>query len=114
MDPTLTSNPQSQGAAERRREKRYEVELGGQLGVDGEVLPVTIGDLSASGALIYLPNPPTEGIIGDLWINGFGDVEVKIVFSGDGLCGLMFTHPAQHRDRLLKWLTEDLADRKPA
>lgn len=113
MDPNSTNSPQLQGA-ERRREKRYEVDLPGQLGVDGEVFPVTIADLSASGALIYLPNPPTEGNICDMWITGFGDVEVKIVFSGDGLCGLMFTRPAEHRDRLLKWLTEDLADRKPA
>lgn len=115
MTQDTTDSSQPLRGAERRREKRYEVQLDGQLGVEGEVIPVSIGDLSGSGALVYLPNPPAEGIVGDLWINGFGDLEVKIVFSGDGLCGLMFTRPAEHRDRLLKWLTEDLAaDRKPA
>jgi len=32
------------------------------------------------------------------------------MFSGDGVCGVMFTHPAEHRDRLLKWLTQQMAD----
>jgi hypothetical protein len=33
------------------------------------------------------------------------------MFCGDGMCGVMFTHPAEHRDRLLKWLTEDVLDK---
>ena len=37
---------------------------------------------------------------------GLGDSEIKVMFSGDGMCGVMFTHPAEHRDRLLKWLTQ--------
>ena len=32
--------------------KRYEVQLNGELGVDGEIVPVTIGDLSGSGAML--------------------------------------------------------------
>ena len=93
--PDHTSQPTA-GGAERRREKRYEVQLRGEMGVDGEVLPVTVGDLS------------------DLWIAGFGDVEIKIMFSGDGMCGVMFTRPAEHRDRLLKWLTGELSGDKGA
>ena len=98
--------------AERRREQRYEVKLPGDLGVDGEVYSVTIADLSGSGALLVMENPPDEGAVADLWINGFGDVEVKIMFSGDGVCGVMFTRPAEHRDRLLKWLMQQLAEGK--
>jgi hypothetical protein len=96
--------------AERRREQRYEVSLDGDLGVDGEILPVTIGDLSGSGALLVIDRPPEEGTIADLWIAGYGDLEIKVMFSGDGLCGVMFTHPAEHRDRLLKWLTQQMAE----
>jgi hypothetical protein len=108
-DPTL----QLRGA-ERRREKRYEVQLKGELGVDGEIVPVAIADLSASGAMLVIADPPEQGTVADLWISGFGDVEIKVMFCGDGVAGVMFTHPAQHRDRLLKWLTQDLAEAKAA
>ena len=100
---------QAQGA-ERRREKRYEVQLRGELGVDGEIIPVTIGDVSGSGAMVLMAMPPEQGVVADLWIDGFGDVEIKVMFSGDGVCGVMFTHPAEHRERLLKWLTQDVLD----
>jgi hypothetical protein len=100
--------------AERRREQRFEVKIPGDLGVDGEIIPVTIGDLSGSGALLVLDNPPEEGTIADLWISGFGDLEIKIMFSGDGVAGVMFTHPAEHRDRLLKWLMQQMAEGKAA
>ena len=42
---------------ERRRERRYEVELHGELRFDGNAVPVTVTDLSASGALVNLPEP---------------------------------------------------------
>ena len=100
--------------AERRREQRYDVKLNGDLGVDGEILPVTIGDLSGSGALLVLDNPPEEGTIADLWIAGFGDLEIKVMFCGDGVAGVMFTHPAEHRDRLLNWLMLQMADGQAA
>src|SRR5690242_10506743 len=98
QDPTHTIR-----GAERRREKRYEVKLPGQLGVNGNVVDVQIGDLSASGALLLLANPPDVGEIGDLWISGFGDLEIQIMFSGDTMCGVVFTKPAECRDRLLHW-----------
>jgi hypothetical protein len=113
MNPTGTSAGTpivEPSGAERRREQRYDVNLNGDLGVDGEILPVTIGDLSGSGAMLVLDRPPEEGTIADLWITGYGDLEIKVMFSGDGLCGVMFTHPAAHRDRLLKWLTQQMAD----
>ena len=111
MNATGTPPVEASGA-ERRRERRYDVNLNGDLGVDGEILPVTIGDLSGSGAMLVLDRPPEEGTIADLWINGFGDLEVKIMFSGDGVAGVMFTHPAEHRDRLLKWLMQLMAEGK--
>jgi hypothetical protein len=113
----MVSNPATQtpvsqaGGAERRREKRYEVQLKGEMGVNGEIRSVTIGDLSGSGAMVMMQQPPEQGEIADLWIAGFGDLEVKVMFCGDGMCGVMFTHPAEHRDRLLKWLTEDVLDK---
>src|SRR4051812_45027560 len=109
MDRTGSQKVEPSGA-ERRREERFDVDLKGDLGVDGEILPVTIGDLSGSGALLVLDHPPEEGTIADLWITGFGDLEIKIMFSGDGVAGVMFTHPAEHRDRLLKWLMQQMAD----
>lgn len=106
-----TGKPPAQASgAERRREQRYDVDLNGDLGVDGEIVPVTIGDLSGSGAMLVLDRPPEEGTIADLWIAGYGDLEIKVMFSGDGLCGVMFTHPTEHRDRLLKWLTQQMAE----
>ena len=113
MTATQTRDPAVNGA-ERRREKRYKVQLRGELGVDGEIIPVSIGDLSGSGALIMMPRPPDQGTVGDLLIAGFGDVEIKVMFSGDGMCGVMFTHPTEHRDRLLKWLTGEMAEGKGA
>lgn len=110
MSEPITPPPAT--GAERRREKRYEVQLRGDMGVDGKILPVSIGDLSGSGALIMMAEPPEQGSIADLWIAGFGDVEIKIMFCGDGMCGVMFTHPAEHRDRLLKWLAGELAEGK--
>lgn len=109
MSATDTRTVEPTGA-ERRREQRFEVNLNGDLGVDGEILPVTIGDLSGSGAMLVLDRPPEEGTIADLWIAGYGDLEIKVMFSGDGLCGVMFTHPAEHRDRLLRWLTQQMAE----
>ena len=109
MSATGTQKTQATGA-ERRREERFEVNLTGDLGVDGEILPVTIADLSGSGALLVLDTPPEEGTIADLWIAGFGDLEIKVMFSGDGVAGVMFTHPAEHRDRLLKWLMLHMAE----
>lgn len=109
MTAAGTQNSYPSGA-ERRREQRYDVNLKGDLGVDGEILPVTIGDLSGSGALLVLDNPPEEGTLADLWIAGFGDLEIKVMFCGDGIAGVMFTHPAEHRDRLLKWLMVRMAE----
>jgi hypothetical protein len=109
--PSESERPAPSGA-ERRREQRFDVKLSGDLGVDGEILPVTIGDLSGSGALLVMDAPPEQGTIADLWISGFGDLEIKVMFQGDGVAGVMFTQPALHRDRLLKWLMQQMADGK--
>jgi PilZ domain-containing protein len=106
------THPLAVSGAERRREKRYEVQLRGEMGVEGEIRPVSIGDLSGSGALVMMTDPPDQGTVADLWIAGFGDVEIKIMFCGEDMCGVMFTRPAEHRDRLLKWLTGEMAEDK--
>ena len=57
---TTGTSPVEASGAERRREQRYDVNLNGDLGVDGEILPVTIGDLSGSGAMLVLDRPPRK------------------------------------------------------
>lgn len=104
MNPPPT-NP-SQGS-EQRREKRYKVNLWGEIRFDDGVLPVRIGDLSASGALLYLDAPPPRGIMVNLFIQDFGEIEVEIMHAGEGFCGVAMRNPAAHRVRLMEFLRQD-------
>jgi hypothetical protein len=98
--------------AERRREKRYQVSLGGALGIAGTPIFVQIHDLSVSGALLSISSPPPIGTKADLWISEFGDLEVEVVYAGDKCCGVMFTNPAPIRDRLLNWLSQEVTSKE--
>ena len=98
--------PEPKGA-ERRREKRYEVELAGELRFDGVVIPVRVADLSASGALIMVSDPPPAGSVVELWIPDFGSLDVEIMHAGDNFAGVALIDPAKHRERLMIWLRED-------
>ena len=98
--------PSPRTGAERRREKRYEVDLPGTMQANGVAWSVTVSDLSASGALVSVP-------AGVAWVAGpdvvlvveeFGPIEARIVHVGDGFHGLRFVHPHLHRDRLSRWL----------
>src|SRR3954465_13884978 len=103
----------SGSGAERRRERRYQVELHGELRFDGDAVPVRIVDLSASGALITLQDPPTAGGLVDLWIEDFGVIQMEIVHSGGTYCGLALANPVADRDELLEWLRQEADEHEP-
>ena len=97
--------------AERRTERRYEVELHGELRFDGKAVPVKIADLSPSGALLMISNPPQSGRIVQLWIEDFGVVDVEVMHSGDTFCGLALANPAKQRDQLIEWLRQEVGEK---
>ena len=70
----------------------------------------TVSDLSASGALVSLPTPPdwdgTARIV--LVVEEFGAIDAEIVHVGDGFWGLRFLSPHLHRDKLSRWLQEEV------
>lgn len=96
--------------AERRRDKRYQVDLPGTLRSGGTTSTVIVSDLSASGALVSMPADPAEAATSDvvLMVDAFGPIEARIVHVGDGFYGLRFLHPHLLRDRLGRWLQQDV------
>jgi hypothetical protein len=101
-------------ASDRRRERRYEVALHGELRYDGACFAVEIADVSGSGALVFMEDPPEAGSEAELWIDEYGVVPIEIMHSGDSFCGVAIMNPAQHRDSLLRWLREEIATEGPA
>ena len=110
MDPAAQSStpgaPRSRGI-ERRREKRYEVDLPGFVVWEDERSPVVLSDLSATGALINAELDLESGEVIDLEIEQFGIIEAMVVHAGAGFCGVRFVDAHRHRDRLLAWLREE-------
>ena len=104
----MTREPALHICQERRKEYRVQVSLRGRLLVDGKTIPVEIGDISASGALVMLKGAPERGIKAELWIEEYGPIEVQIAHSGAYFCGLSFADPGAHRFRLQKWLTQEV------
>jgi hypothetical protein len=98
---------------ERRKERRYEVALNGELRFDGASFAVQVADVSGSGALVFMEDPPEAGSEAELWIDDYGAVPIEIVHSGDSFCGVAIMNPAQHRDRLLHWLRQEIATEGP-
>ena len=98
---------------ERRREKRYQVDLPGQArgSSHATTVPVIVSDLSASGGLITVPPETSSFAKGEvlvLSIEQFGEIEARVVYVGHGFYGLSFINPHLHRDRLSAWLREDV------
>lgn len=104
------SSPAPRTAADRRRDKRYQVDLPGTLQADGVACVVTVSDLSASGALVSIPQAADWIAAPDviLVVDAFGPIEARIVHVGDGFYGLRFLHPHLLRDRLSRWLQQDV------
>lgn len=96
--------------AERRREKRYQVDLPGTLCSGGATSAVTVSDLSASGALVSIPAEVAAVAAPDvvLVVDAFGPIDARIVHVGDGFYGLRFLQPHLLRDRLGRWLQQDV------
>lgn len=108
------ANTTSSGA-ERRRERRYQVDLSGVARCTSEgrevVIPVAVSDLSASGALIEAKSRGESfslGAVITLVVDAFGAIEARVAHVGHGFYGLSFLHPHRHRDRLAAWLREDV------
>ena len=102
------------GGAERRRDPRYDVELYGELRHGGGSFSVLIADISGSGALVFMENPPQPGSDAQLWIEDFGVVPIKIIHVGQYFCGVAIAQPERHRARLLEWLQGEIAAGGPA
>ncbi len=108
--------PDSQGAnsSDRRKERRYEVELHGELRYEGAAVAVQIADISGSGALVFMEDPPPAGTEAELWIEDFGILPIEIMHAGEHFCGVAISNPARYRDRLLDWLRQEATTGDPA
>ena len=95
---------QMRPGAERRRDKRYEIDLPGIAHVAGAPYPVMISDLSAGGALISSDAGFSAGTVLSLEIKDFGALDAKVVHAGKDFFGLQFLNAHLHRDRLTAWL----------
>lgn len=97
--------------AERRSEKRYQVDLPGTMQADGMACAAVISDLSPSGALVTIdqPNPAFKaGGRVTLVLQEYGPIEASIAHVGGGFYGLRFVSPHLLRDHLTQWLRQDV------
>jgi hypothetical protein len=111
---SLPPDFQGPDASDRRKERRFDVELHGELRYDSAAFAVQIADISGSGALIFMDHPPATGSKAELWIEDFGTLPIQIMRTGEYFCGVEFTDPARHRDRLLDWLRQEALVGGPA
>ena len=98
--------PQRPGA-ERRRERRYEVDLPGDIQIGPDSWPVQVSDLSASGALIATAGLDVRIEAGTrivLLLREFGTIDAAVAHAGSDFCGVQFLHPHLFRDKLMAWL----------
>jgi hypothetical protein len=105
----MAKEPLSRPSAERRKDTRHAVHLKGTLMGGGKPVPLEIGDLSFSGALILAKGSPPAGTSAELWVEDYGPIAVHIVHSGAYFCGVAFKDPDGHHAPLLRWLSEDTA-----
>jgi hypothetical protein len=98
----------------QRKERRYQVDLHGELYYGSKVFAAQITDISESGALLLLHNPPPAGAEADMWIEDFGSLPVVIIHSGEFFCGIALCHPAKYPDELLDWLRRKATTEEPA
>ncbi len=100
----------ARGGTERRRERRFQVDLPGQVQLGADSHPATVSDLSASGALVSLAAPPDCADMARivLVVEEFGAIDAEVVHVGNGFWGLRFVSPHLHRDKLSRWLQEEV------
>lgn len=100
--------------AERRREKRYQIDLPGHLEADELQCPVVLSDMSPSGALVTAEGIEASVAAGEtvtLAVDGFGRIEARIAHVGVGFFGVQFVGAHLLRDRLRAWLGEEVGSR---
>ena len=97
-------SPQSSSGANRRRERRYQVDLPATARVADAVHPVVLADLSLEGALIISGASFPCGAVISLAIDEFGVIDARVVHAGKEFCGVQFLNAHLHRDRLAAWL----------
>lgn len=86
--------------AERRRAKRYQVDLPATVrrngDPDAQACPVSVSDLSASGALVTVAEFDCGFQFGEpitLFLTEFGPIEAQVVHVGSQFYGLQFLTP---------------------
>lgn len=97
--------------AERRSEKRYQVDLPGTLEADGAACAAVVSDLSPSGALVTVEGPSpafSAGARVTLVLAQYGPIEASVAHVGGGFYGLRFVSPHLLRDHLTQWLCQDV------
>lgn len=102
----LSTNP----LPNRRRHKRFQIDLPGTVHVDGRKYPVTVSDISSGGALVY-PKTPVANLSSAqiiLTIEDFGSIPGKVVRTGNGFWGVCFMNPHQHSFKLNGWLNQEV------
>ena len=102
--------------AERRREKRYQVDLPGTVQAGVVICPVMVSDLSASGALVTLDDGSDGGGFSagaqiTLTLEEFGHIEARIAHVGSNFYGLSLLDSHLFRDRLTAWLRQEIGAR---
>jgi hypothetical protein len=102
------------GRSDRRRERRYEVQLHGELRYEDSAFAVQIADISGSGALVFMEDPPPAGSEAELWIEDFGTLPIEIMHAGEHFCGVGIINAAVYRDKLLEWLRQEVEAGGPA
>src|SRR5471030_3257551 len=90
MKPTPPLSPQTATGANRRRERRYQVDLPATAHFAEAVHPVVLADLSLEGALITSGAAFPCGAVISLSIDEFGIIEAKVVHAGKEFCGVQF------------------------
>ena len=107
LNGSLPPDFPGRSGADRRKEPRFEVELHGELRHKTAAFAVQIADISASGALIFMEDPPPAGSEAELWIEDFGILPIQIMHAGEYFCGVAVLDSARYRDRLLDWLRQE-------
>ncbi len=88
--------------ADRRLEQRYGVTLEAELAHAGRVVCVEVGDVSGSGALVVMENPPPPGARVVLSFEDFGAIDMIVMHAGKHYCGLCRLDPSP-ADGLVDW-----------
>lgn len=101
----------SRPGAERRSEKRYQVDLPGTMEAEGVACAAMISDLSPSGALVTVEQSGPAFRAGarvTLVLKEYGPIEASVAHVGGGFYGLRFVSPHLLRDHLTHWLRQDV------